>query len=118
MDNDKKPSSKIFLLAALWVVFTFHTNSELRAQALRYNPQPVSLLAFSKNTPFAGASRLAVDSAELLTDTLVIKKRFWRASAELMLAQVIPWAYNYYVRDAEFAHISWESIGHNLKFSS
>jgi hypothetical protein len=50
-------------------------------------------------------------------DSLFVKKRFWRASGELMLAQVIPWAYNYFVRDAEFAHISWESIGYNLDFS-
>lgn len=45
-------------------------------------------------------------------------KRFWRASAELLLVEFIPWAYNYWVRDAEFAHITWESIGHNLKLSS
>ena len=46
------------------------------------------------------------------------KKRFWRASGELMLAQIIPWSYNRYVRHAEFAKISFKSIGHNLKPSS
>jgi len=117
METDKKTFSKNFLKAVLWVVFSFQAASELCAQSLRYDATPPALLAFSPAAPFSVAS-IPVDSAELRTDTLVLKKRFWRASAELMLAQVIPWAYNYYVRDAEFAHISWESIGHNLKFSS
>jgi hypothetical protein len=47
-----------------------------------------------------------------------LKKHFWRASGELLLTELIPWSYNYFVRDAEFAHISFESIGHNLKPSS
>jgi len=54
---------------------------------------------------------------DTLSDPLP-KKRFWRASGELMLAQVLPWSYNYFVRKADFAKISWESIGHNLKLSS
>ncbi len=62
---------------------------------------------------------VATDSSSKFSteDTLYIKKRFWRASGELMLSQIIPWAYNYYVRDAEFAHVSWESIKYNLDFS-
>jgi hypothetical protein len=51
-------------------------------------------------------------------DTLKTKKRFWRASGELLLVEIIPWSYNYFVRDAEFAKISWESIGHNLQFKN
>lgn len=51
-------------------------------------------------------------------DTLKIKKRFWRAAGELMLTEVVPWSYNYFIRDAEFAKISWESIGHNLQFKN
>ncbi|WCT14951.1 DUF3943 domain-containing protein [Mucilaginibacter jinjuensis] len=51
-------------------------------------------------------------------DTAIVKKHFWRASGEWTLAQIIPWSYNYYVRDAEFAHITFASIGHNLKPSS
>ena len=50
--------------------------------------------------------------------TTASKKRFWRASGELMLAQIIPWSYNRYIRHAEFAKISFKSIGHNLKPSS
>lgn len=46
------------------------------------------------------------------------KKHFWRASGELFLTELIPWSYNYFIRDADFSHISFESIGHNLKPSS
>jgi len=45
-------------------------------------------------------------------------KHFWRASGELFLTELIPWSYNYFIRDADFAHISFQSIGHNLKPSS
>src|SRR6187402_2834286 len=31
-------------------------------------------------------------------DTLKIKKRFWRSSGELLLVEVVPWAYNYFIR--------------------
>ena len=56
------------------------------------------------------------------TDTLspypAEKKRFWRASGELMLAQIIPFSVNLFIRKADFAKISFESIAHNLKPSS
>src|SRR5918993_70068 len=55
---------------------------------------------------------------ELWDDTLKIKKRFWRASGELLLVELVPWAYNFYVRDAEFAKVTFESIGHNLQFKN
>ena len=34
-----------------------------------------------------------------------------------MLAQIIPWSVNYFIRDAEFAHVSFKSIGRNLELS-
>ena len=43
------------------------------------------------------------------------KKRFWRAASEWALAQAIPWSSNRYIRKAEFAKISIQSIRHNLK---
>ncbi len=64
------------------------------------------------------------DTVKILKDTSTlykpqtVKKHFWKASGELMLAQIIPWSYNYFVRDAEFAHVTFKSIGHNLKPSS
>lgn len=48
-------------------------------------------------------------------DTFYPKKKFWRGSGELFLTELIPWSYNYFVRDAEFAHISFESIWTNLQ---
>lgn len=60
----------------------------------------------------------AVAIENVAIDTFIPKKRFGRASWQLMTAQVIPWSFNYFIRDAEFAKISWESIGQNLKLSS
>jgi hypothetical protein len=51
-------------------------------------------------------------------DSLREKKRFGRASIELMITELLPWSYNFFVRDAEFARITFKSIGHNLKPSS
>src|SRR5204862_1679458 len=95
------------LLASAWIFFSMYPHDGLYAQTIHYDAQSTPLTAYAPASPFSSAFISSVDSAERLTDTLVIKKRFWRAAGELMLAQVIPWAYNYYVRDAEFAHISW-----------
>ncbi|HET7896321.1 MAG TPA: DUF3943 domain-containing protein, partial [Flavisolibacter sp.] len=84
------------------------------------------LLAFLFSSPqFTSAQDIAADSANIIQsnpvlpmDTFRIKKRFWRASGELLLTELVPWAYNYYVRDADFAHITWESIKYNLQFSN
>lgn len=43
------------------------------------------------------------------------KKRFWRATAEWTMVQLLPWASNCYIRKAGFAKISFKSIAHNLK---
>jgi len=58
------------------------------------------------------------EAIAIANDTPVVKKRFWRAAGELMLVQIIPWSYNYFIRDAEFAHVSFSSIWHNLHPSS
>lgn len=63
-------------------------------------------------------TKKAVIDSSKLTTLPPVKKRFWRASGELMLAQIIPWSYNYFVRDADFAHVTFKSIAHNLKPSS
>ena len=44
-------------------------------------------------------------------------KRFWAGAGELMIVQAIPWAFNRYVRDAEFARIGPESWKTNLKYA-
>jgi hypothetical protein len=67
---------------------------------------------------FSKAQVAQGDTTKTKTDTPIVKKRFWRASGEWMLVQLIPWSYNYFIRDAEFAHVTWSSIGHNLQFKN
>jgi hypothetical protein len=98
----------ITCIALLTFVFSF---SGLDAQNLALNSGSFSI---KLNVP---DYTIAQDSMTF-TDTLKIEKKFWRAAGELMLVQLIPWSYNRFVRDAEFADISWESIGNNLKLSS
>lgn len=43
------------------------------------------------------------------------KKRFWRATSEWSITQVLPWASNRYIRKAAFAKISIKSLTANLK---
>lgn len=60
-------------------------------------------------------------AAQPMADSTVVPrkpKRFWRASGELMVAQLLPWSYNMFVRNADFAEISFKSIGENLKPSA
>ena len=45
------------------------------------------------------------------------KKNFWRATAEWTLVQLLPWASNYYIRKADFARISLNTISNNFKTS-
>ncbi|GAA4322228.1 hypothetical protein GCM10023149_22430 [Mucilaginibacter gynuensis] len=48
-------------------------------------------------------------------DTSVVKKHFGRAAFELGLAEVIPWTYDRYVAQVDYAKISWKTVGHNIK---
>ena len=43
------------------------------------------------------------------------EKRFWEAAAGVALMDVVPWAFNRYVSDAEFAHISIETVRGNFR---
>lgn len=45
-------------------------------------------------------------------------KKFWRATSEWMLAQLIPWSANRFVRKADFARISLSSFKTNVQLSS
>jgi len=42
-------------------------------------------------------------------------KRFWAGFGELMVVQLIPWSYNHYVRDAEWADVSPSTWATNLE---
>jgi hypothetical protein len=109
------------------------TKSSIRHSRLYYLLLPVFFLiatGYSKTLYASGIDsvKTATDSTIVKTitdtaivkakDTVVVKKRFWRASGEFMLAQIIPWSYNYFVRDAPFAHVTFSSIWHNLHPSS
>lgn len=48
----------------------------------------------------------------------LVKKRFLRATGELFVTELLPWSFNRFVRKAEFAKVSFKSIGTNLKPSS
>ena len=49
-----------------------------------------------------------------LNPVINTKKNFWRATAEWTLVQLLPWASNYYIRKADFARISLNTIGNNF----
>src|SRR5215831_5844007 len=42
------------------------------------------------------------------------EKRFWPAAGEVALLEVLPWSFNRYVSNAEFAHISIDTIKANF----
>jgi hypothetical protein len=62
--------------------------------------------------PMHGIAQMKTDSISLF------KKRFIRATGELVITELLPWSFNRFVRKAEFAKVSFKSIGHNLKPSS
>ncbi len=41
-------------------------------------------------------------------------RRFWVAAGEVALLELIPWAYDYYVTDQEWARISWDTVKDNF----
>ena len=43
------------------------------------------------------------------------EKRFWTAAGEVVLMELLPWSFNRYINDAEFAHISMETISKNFE---
>jgi hypothetical protein len=42
-------------------------------------------------------------------------KRFWLAAGEIALLEALPWVYNRYVADEDFARISWQTVEANYK---
>ena len=43
------------------------------------------------------------------------RKRLWLAATELALMEFLPWAWNRYVTDEDFARISWHTVSENFK---
>jgi len=64
--------------------------------------------------PNAAAQRLPPQPSLGCPDCEPRPKNFWRASGELFVVWWIPWAVNYYIRDAEFAKVTPESWWDNI----
>lgn len=60
------------------------------------------------------AQRIADVQSPQCPDCEPRPKQFWRASGELFVDWWVPWAVNYYVRDAEFAHVTPQSWWDNI----
>ena len=56
------------------------------------------------------------DAAQTISTARPKPKRRWVvAIGELAVFQVIPWAYNRYLQNEEYAHISWKTVAENIK---
>jgi hypothetical protein len=114
--------SRIKCTGPLLIYFIFHSYYSYSQEPIKIQNKPLTqTMAYLPGEQMLKQFHInlqtSVDSGTF-GDSLIIKKRFWRAAGELMLVQLVPFCYNKYVRDAEFANISWESIGYNLKFSN
>ncbi len=95
-----KPDSYTQTIKLLLILFIIESYAPgIVAQGLNiYNNQPA---AFNK-------------TITLLSSPQKNKKRFWRATGQWTMMQVLPWASNRFIRNADFAKISPKSILHNL----
>lgn len=48
----------------------------------------------------------------------VLTKHFGRAATELLLVEVLPWSWDKFLKKADYANISFKTVGHNLQPSS
>jgi hypothetical protein len=90
------------------------------------------LLALFCCAPAALFAQTASDAGQLITDTTKkpLKpighiypappktKHLGRAVAEVGLAELVPFSFDHFVVNADYARISWNSIGHNLNPAS
>ena len=60
-------------------------------------------------------SARAEDSAQAGCPDCIRQPKFWRAAWQLMIAQLLPFSINHFVRDAEWADISFASWATNLE---
>lgn len=65
--------------------------------------------------------RIEVDSISgdsLFVDVPVLKKNFMRAAGGLLLVEVIPWSYSYFITKTDFAKVSFKSLKRHIPLSS
>ncbi len=100
--NENISSRLVLNSSIILFLFIVTTTNRIVAQVLTpYNTNTMTTLKTGKEYP---------------VNPVPQKKKFWQASGTLLLTQLVPFCYNKFVRDAEFANISWESIGYNLQF--
>src|SRR5947208_2199925 len=73
----------------------------------------ISAMQLYGQVPFRKLPVVGSKAQDNFRDTL-IKKKFGRAAGELMLAEVIPWTFDRYVANKDYARIAWKTVGHNL----
>ncbi len=96
-------AKKFFLILITLITFLCnHTNAEER-NIPEIKPVPYRHLLYQPVLP---------DSTDI---ALYKKKNFWRAGAEVIGLNLGIWAYDRYVIDGYYAHISWETIKNNFK---
>jgi hypothetical protein len=74
-----------------------------------------ALIAFGPRPAAAQAALQAEPSAATCPDCNP-PKRFWAGAAELMIVQLIPYSVSRYLRDMEWAKITFKSWGDNIKY--
>jgi Domain of unknown function (DUF3943) len=52
--------------------------------------------------------------ADAATSSPSSSRHFWTAAGEMALVEVLPWVWNRYVTDEEFARISWSTVSANF----
>jgi hypothetical protein len=116
-----------FLLPSLTLGALLVTAAPLAAQEFALRPATFAEIAAERRAaaPTPDALRLGPSLPEVswsalapAQDTLLPwtpqPKNFGLAVAEVGLSWLVPWAFNYYVRDAEFAHVGPDSWFENL----
>ena len=87
----------------------------LAAQELRLAPTTFSQISHEIATPLTpGLQARALWAQDTILPWHPQPKRFGIAMVDIGLSWLIPWAFNYYVRDAEFAHVGFDSWWENL----
>jgi len=79
----------------------------------------IPLVALTQELPFYNkTSTKKRIERRLRRDTMLNRPRFGRAAIELGAAELTPFIIDRYIRNMDYAHISWQTVGHNLKPNS
>lgn len=76
------------------------------------------VFAFAQQMPLHKPYHSLDTAKTAIINTTPVKKNFGKAAGSWALAEVVPWSFDRYVRNADFARISFSTIHHNLNPSS